>query len=214
MQTIWLARHANRQDFVDPDWAATADRPHDPGLSPDGVTQARQLARRVARLEVDRILSSPFLRSVETAQPVADAIDTPIRLEPGLGEWLNDDWFSAAPETLSPTTLERRFDRVLLDHEPCRTPTYPESRHESLARLGATSRCLADRFPNETVLLVGHGMTVLGVLHGLVGPEVADPGCPLASLTKVVRQDEEWSIQLRNDTRHLENGIRAADRLA
>lgn len=27
MQTVWLARHANRQDFENPDWAATAERP-------------------------------------------------------------------------------------------------------------------------------------------------------------------------------------------
>lgn len=214
MAPIWLARHANRQDFADPAWAETADRPHDPGLAPDGVQQARQLARRVEQLDVDRILSSPFLRAVETASPVAEALDTPVFLEPGLGEWLNPDWFDSAPEILSPSTLTERFPRVTLDHAPCREPTFPESRHESLARLGATGQCLAQRFPDETLLLVGHGMTVLGVLHGLIGSDVPDPGCPLASLTEVVRRNGKWTIRTRNDTSHLENGSRAADRLA
>jgi len=60
---------------------------------------------------------------------------------------------------------------------------------------------------------VGHGMTVLGVLHGLIGSDVPDPGCPLASLTEIVRRDGTWKIRTRNDTTHLENGTRSADRL-
>ncbi len=214
MQTIWLARHANRQDFADPNWAATADRPHDPGLAPDGHEQAQRLARRMAALDVDRILSSPFLRAVETACPVAEATDEPVYLEPGLGEWQNPDWFETLAETLPPSTLADRFDPVTPNHRPCRAPTFPESRHESLARIGATGQRLAERFSTETLLLVGHGMTVLGVLHGLIGRDVPDPGCPLTSLTEVIHQNGEWTIRLRNDTSHLENGIRAADRLA
>jgi len=214
MRTLWLARHANRQDFADPDWAATADRPHDPGLSPDGIEQAKQLGRRVADLAVDRIVSSPFLRAVQTAHHVAAAMSTPIVLEPGLGEWLNDDWFDAAPDTQGPAALARQFESVApAPEEPCRQPTFPESKHQALARLGATGACLADRYADETLLLVGHGITVQGVLHGLVGADVPDPGCPLASLTHVERRDGDWTILLRNDTTHLENGARAADRL-
>lgn len=214
MQKIWIARHANRQDFADPDWAATADRPHDPGLSPDGVEQARKLGRRVAALSIDRILSSPFLRSVEKACRAAEALDCPVYLEPGLGEWQNPDWFEARAETLPPPVLADRFEHVEEGHLPCRSPNYPESRHASLARIGASGQCLAERYPGESLLLVGHGMTVLGVLHGLIGRDVPDPGCPLASLTEVVRREGTWTIRTRNDTSHLENGSRAADRLA
>lgn len=216
MHTLWLARHANRQDFADPEWAATADRPHDPGLSEDGIHQAKQLGQRVAALDIERILSSPFLRAVETAHHVADTTDDPVLLEPGLGEWLNDEWFETAPDTLRPSTLADRFERVVRRsaEEPCRQPQYPESKHEALARLGATGQCLTDRHTGETMLLIGHGITVQGVLHGLVGKEVPDPGCPLASLTKVVGEDGSWRIALRNDTSHLENGARAAERLA
>ncbi|HKL89484.1 MAG TPA: histidine phosphatase family protein, partial [Salinibacter sp.] len=83
MQTVWIARHANRQDFADPNWADTADRPHDPGLSTDGVEQAQQLARRVNDLDVDRIVASPFIRTVETAHYAAEAADEPVFIEPG-----------------------------------------------------------------------------------------------------------------------------------
>ena len=216
MPTLWLARHANRQDFADPDWAATADRPHDPGLSPDGIEQAKQLGRRVSALDVDRIVSSPFLRTVQTAHLVADTTAHRVELEPGLGEWLNEDWFDAPPDTRSPATLADQFASVdpAPSEPPCREPTYPESKHQALARLGATGACLADRYADETLLLVGHGITVQGVLHGLVGTDVPDPGCPLASLTKVERREGTWTIALRNDTSHLENGARARSRLS
>ena len=214
MQTLWIARHANREDFANPDWAATADRPHDPGLSTDGTEQARQLGRRVDTLDIDRIVASPFLRTVQTAHRIAETTDDPVYLEPGLGEWANPDWFDHAPDPLSFADLAARYDRLTPDHTPCREPSFPESKHESLARLGATAQCLTDRYADETLLLIGHGITVLGVLHGLIGSDVPDPGCPLASLTQVVRDDGEWSIRVRNDTSHLENGARATDRLA
>lgn len=214
MRALWMARHANRQDFADPDWIETADRPHDPGLSPDGVAQARQLGRRVAQLGVDRIISSPFLRAVETALHAAEAVDEQVLLEPGLGEWLNADWFERPPNTRSPTALASHFDRVVPTQPqgPCRAPSYPESRPQALARLGATGKCLVNRY-DATLLLVGHGITVQGVLQGLIGEDVPDSGCPLASLTKIVGGSDTWSIELRNDTSHLENGARAADRL-
>ncbi|MFB6098634.1 MAG: histidine phosphatase family protein [Salinibacter sp.] len=82
-----------------------------------------------------------------------------------------------------------------------------------MARIGATAECLVDRYGDETLLLVGHGITVQGVLHSLVGSDVPNLGCPLASLTKVVGDGETWTIELRNDTSHLENGARAASRL-
>jgi broad specificity phosphatase PhoE len=157
------------------------------------------------------------LRSCEQwRRPVLSrkAIDEPVYLEPGLGEWQNADWFDGFAETLPPSKLTDRCKHVRQGHDACREPIFPESRHESLARLGATGQCLAERFSDETLLLVGHGMTVLGVPHGLIGSDVPDPGCPLASLTRVVHENGDWTIRTRNDTRHLENGTRATDRLA
>lgn len=213
MQTFWLARHANREDFVDPDWRETADRPHDPGLSPDGFEQARQLGREVSTLEVDRIFASPFLRTVQTAHHVADRTGHTVLLEPGLGEWLNPNWFDTPPHPLDPSTLADRFHTVHLHHEACLHPTYPETKEDALTRLGTTARCLSERYPEETMLLVGHGITVQGILHGLVGNHVSDSGCPLASLTEIEHRDGSWHICCRNETDHLPQGSESTDRL-
>jgi hypothetical protein len=39
-QIVWIARHGNRLDFVNPEWFNTAERPYDPPLSEDGIEQA------------------------------------------------------------------------------------------------------------------------------------------------------------------------------
>lgn len=210
--TIWIARHANRQDFADPDWAATAERPHDPGLSPDGVEQARKLARRMAEAPIGHIFASPFLRAVQTAHHVADLREQPVYLEPGLGEWLNADWFASAPEIKPAEQLARTYEHVDLSHTPCGEPTFPEAKDEMFARIGRAARCLVDRHTSADggLLIVGHGATVTGVLLGLVeGAE--ETGCPLCSVTKLVHDDDRWSIAVRNDTTHLDRP-EAADR--
>jgi broad specificity phosphatase PhoE len=147
MRSLWIARHGNRQDFVDPDWHGTADRPHDPGLSPDGVEQARALGRRIASLSVDGIVASPFLRAVQTAQQVADLATHTVRLDPGLGEWHNADWFETSPDPLPADTLAERFERVVPDHEPCLPPSFPVPKADAFDRIGRTAQCLTERPP-------------------------------------------------------------------
>ena len=205
MHTIWLARHGNREDFVDPSWRETAERPHDPDLSPDGVEQARHLGVRAAALGVDRIVTSPFLRTVHTAHLVAEQTGRAVELEPGLGEWMN----------LAPSALTERFPHVDATVDPCLRPPFPETKQESFDRVADAVRCLAQRHAgqNASLLLVGHGITVQGALLGLVG-DVPDEGVPLASLTTVVRGDgDNWHLAGRNDTSHLGDGQRASDRL-
>ena len=213
MDTIWITRHANREDFVDPHWAETADRPHDPDLSSDGVEQARRLGERLSEAGITQIVASPFLRTVHTAHWIAEAIRRPIALEPGLGEWLNADWFETEPETLPVATLADRFPRVDSSYEPCLTPSFPETRHEAFNRCARATWCLIDRFADEEeLLLVGHGASVYGVLQGLVRDDVPDADCPLCGLTRLTREGPgHWTIDFRNDTTHLDRA-QAGDR--
>jgi broad specificity phosphatase PhoE len=56
----------------------------DPGLSPAGQRRATELARQLVDADVvagvDAIYSTPFRRTRDTAQPVADALDLPINI--------------------------------------------------------------------------------------------------------------------------------------
>ncbi len=58
-------------------------RPHDPELSPRGMSQAQQLAGHLAGSGIRHLFSSPFLRARQTAQPLAEIIGVPVQVELG-----------------------------------------------------------------------------------------------------------------------------------
>lgn len=91
LTNIYVARHGYRANWLPP--------PHppnptgvdsDPPLAVHGVAQANELAAYLAAQPVrpQLILLSPFYRCVQTAEPIAEALDVPIVLERGVGEWV------------------------------------------------------------------------------------------------------------------------------
>lgn len=96
--SVWIVRHGERVDVVNPDWLVTAERPHDPPLTEFGCAQAAATGEYLLGLgdRVDFVYTSPFLRCVQTASAIARGLGgVPLRVEPGLCEWLNSDWFEA-----------------------------------------------------------------------------------------------------------------------
>ncbi|HEY9651089.1 MAG TPA: histidine phosphatase family protein [Coleofasciculaceae cyanobacterium] len=200
-QTLWIARHGNRLDFVHPEWFDTAERPYDPPLSEDGMIQAQQLGQRLVGEGIQHIFASPFLRTVQTANFVADALDLSIKVESGLSEWLNPEWMRAAPETLSLEVLQEQFPRIDGSYQSRVVAHYPETSENVLERTGETARRLVAEF-SEDSLFVGHGASVVGTAQGLVGgvPEI---NAALCCLVKLVRREQGWVMELNGDTSHL-----------
>ncbi|NEO98419.1 MAG: histidine phosphatase family protein [Symploca sp. SIO2E9] len=200
-QNLWIARHGNRLDFVNPEWFNTAERPYDPPLSEDGILQAKQLGQRLASVGIKQVFTSPFLRTVQTASIVADILDLSIKLESGLSEWLNPEWMPVEPERLSITALQEQFPRIDPSYSSLVKASYPESSEEVLERTAKTARFLSTQF-SEDLLLVGHGASVIGTAQGLVSgtPEIK---ASLCCLVKLVRQGEKWEMELNGDTSHL-----------
>ena len=65
----------------------------DPALAPIGEQQAEVLAREIAaRGGVDAIVSSPLLRTLQTAERVAHATGAAIDIEPGIAECAFGEW--------------------------------------------------------------------------------------------------------------------------
>ncbi|PSO82351.1 MAG: histidine phosphatase family protein [Cyanobacteria bacterium QS_6_48_18] len=200
-QNVWITRHGNRHDFVNPEWFNTAEHPYDPPLSEDGVIQAQELGERLSLEGIAHIFSSPFLRAVQTAHYVAQALELPIKLEAGLSEWLNPEWMPAMPATLPPEVLAERYPHIDLSYTSRIVPQYPESSETLAERTAGTARQLVEEF-SQDILLVGHGASVLGTTTGLVGgsPTI---NASLCCLVKLVRGSQGWEMELHGDTSHL-----------
>lgn len=201
-QRIWIVRHGNREDFQSPGWARTAERPYDPALSADGETQAREVGRSLRSEPVDCILTSPFLRTIQTARHIADALDLPVCLEPGIGEILPD--IQAMPALLSREEQARKFPRIDWSYNAAGRLSYPESSDAGHNRAAATAQALTVRFHGKNLLMVTHGAPVVGIVKGLTGvtERITVPLCCIFTLQ---RNADGWQIVQRSVTSHLSN---------
>jgi broad specificity phosphatase PhoE len=205
-RVVWVARHGERLDFADASWAGRAERPYDPPLSVEGRRQAGALARRLSDEPLAHLFSSPFLRCVESAAAIGCGRDLPVKIEAGLSEWLNRDWFNGIPELLSIEALAARYRCIDGGYRALGLARYGESGEEALRRSAKVARQLVVRYSGN-LLLVGHGASVLGALTGLLGCSDTDviPDTPYGGLSRLVRKDKDgaWQADFVADVSHL-----------
>lgn len=105
---VYLVRHAHAGDRGE--WAGPdQDRP----LSGKGAKQASALVPRLADQEVGRVMSSPYLRCVQTVQPLAEARELGVEDNDALAE--GSDWREAldlVQNALVPTVMCSQGDVI------------------------------------------------------------------------------------------------------
>ena len=90
--TLLLVRHGDRFDYGagKQAWKERCKRqqlePSDPPLSALGHAQAREVAAYLAPLGPTRLLVSPYLRALQTAQPLAHLTSLPLCVDFALAE--------------------------------------------------------------------------------------------------------------------------------
>jgi len=124
--TIYLIRHGDRFDYANQElWRSACSQlgieRSDPPLSPIGHAQARSAAAALAEARVERILVSPYLRTIQTAQPLAHATGVPISVEDGLSE------LGHTPGSIVPASQRfPYFPEIDLAYTPLHTVAAPE----------------------------------------------------------------------------------------
>ncbi|GAB2224306.1 hypothetical protein Droror1_Dr00005059 [Drosera rotundifolia] len=196
-QHVIVMRHGHRLDNFDATWTAVAARPWDPPLYADGFAKASDVGDRIRRLNlpIHRVFVSPFLRCVQTAARVVEALcgrdgdgegldpsKVKVAIEYGLCEMLNNDAIrsNVAPkdgrfdfnipelEAMLPAgTVDRSVTRVYKE-----LPRWGES--DARSRYKSIIRALADKYPSENLLLVTHGEGVGTFSSWLKGERVYD----------------------------------------
>lgn len=203
-RTLWLVRHGHRQDVADPDWLKTAARPHDCPLSAQGRQQAREVGQALADQPIDHIVTSPFLRAVQTASLINEARRSPLKLkiEPGLSELQFERWFPAPPDLPTAQQLAERFAHVDVRFAPTVELDYPETEADADARVVTTLRLLLARCPGN-LLLVTHGGTINAISRVFL-PSPAFLHSPTCCLIKLVQQHNRWTVAADgSDVSHL-----------
>ena len=170
--TIYLFRHGARYDLDDRSWRENIVKVGglvtDPPLSAEGHEQSRKAAMHLGKLDLDEILVSPYLRTIQTAIPFSQQIGIPIYIEDGLAE---------APHVpgVLPSALERYayFPQIDTNYESVLIPVAsPNDFHIALnkpqepfpigyfERILKFAELLENKYFGKTVLCFSHAASV------------------------------------------------------
>ena len=185
--SVYLTRHGARID--DSEWLKRCqhNRNEDPHLSRSGHIGALELARRLKETppesHIKHIVSSPYIRCVETSNAIAEELKLQIKIEPGIAE-VNT---SRSPQFLDAEQLQQQFPLIDVSFEPVM------SRHDLTVEYSDAACANRSAIVARTVraqltggiIFVGHGASCLGIAsafghRGYVG---------YTSLTKFVQLD-------------------------
>eukprot|EP00468_Gymnochlora_sp_CCMP2014_P007470 CAMPEP_0167761902 /NCGR_PEP_ID=MMETSP0110_2-20121227/12441_1 /TAXON_ID=629695 /ORGANISM="Gymnochlora sp., Strain CCMP2014" /LENGTH=545 /DNA_ID=CAMNT_0007648659 /DNA_START=8 /DNA_END=1645 /DNA_ORIENTATION=- len=115
MGMVFLARHGEREDHVNPKWYLNAPNVFDPPLSKRGFEQAHELGVRLRNENITHIVASPFTRTIQTAIEVAKELGLKIHIDLGIAEHMETKQFKMTCRRLQ---LDSRTFKVKLNkHE-------------------------------------------------------------------------------------------------
>jgi broad specificity phosphatase PhoE len=157
---LLLVRHGQTPWNVAGRWQGHAD----PGLTEEGVTQAKELAEAMS-LETDRpwtrIFVSDLARARETAAILGAALALPVEADPRLRELDVGEW---SGQTRAEIAANDQVQLVAFESGDLSIrPEGGESREELAERVRVVAGELAGRFPEESLIVVTH----LGVIRAL-----------------------------------------------
>lgn len=203
-RTIWVARHALRVDYgIEDTWRDPRGYHDDPGLSQAGFEQVRALAARLIGQGIEHIVSSPFLRAIQTAEIVAEALGLCVNIEAGMGEWHSAHFFpEGAPAVVPISEKIERFKNLDFARASGIAPIYPETFDEMQKRVARAVERVLVNFEGD-LLLIGHGASVDAAVKCLANPEIPLDS-DLCCVYKLTRRRGRYIIEIDNDTSHLQ----------
>ena len=149
--TVYLLRHAESRS------SATVKQPDWP-LTDLGKQQARDLVPILAKLGIDHVYTSPYLRAVETAKPFADFSSKPLRIHDDLREQ-HSLWVDSVEEFIE--QMRKRWEDFNF------APPGGESNAECQLRIVNAVRNIVGGHPGSTLLVSSHGKAISLLLNSI-----------------------------------------------
>jgi broad specificity phosphatase PhoE len=172
MALLYLLRHGESHVNI----SRTFSYLHvDLGLTARGVEQARAVANYFADKPIRRVFSGPLQRARQTAEPIARTTGAPLEIVEPLRE-LNVGSLEGRSDSAGWDMHDSMLRRWRAGDWDARFPD-GESYHEVHARITGFLDRLANEFPNQDLVAVGHGGIFCAVLPR-VCPIPWDPGTP------------------------------------
>lgn len=188
--TFFLIRHASN-DLFKHTLVGRAPGVH---LNETGRNEADQLAAHLASAGINHLLSSPLERCVETAQPIAKALNLNIELAEPLKEVNFGDWTGRKFADLDSLAEWKQWN---IFRSGCRIPN-GETMLEVQGRIVGLVQRLHHQFPDGRIALVSHGDPLRSLLVYFLGmPSEFIRRIDLAPASVSLLCIGDWDAQVR-----------------
>lgn len=193
--TIYLVRHGEKQKIAG-----------DPGLTKLGIRQAQATAEYFATNLVQKIVSSPLLRTQETAKIIAERLSTSFSVDKRLLErsnWEGDIPFAQFMEYWRKTSTDRSFQPPIGD----------SSFHAGKRLAEEITEVGKEEF--QSILFVTHGGIITDFLRNITSDEyllshffhtvknLRDTEIPECSITQIETEGDRFNLVKLCSTDHL-----------
>jgi broad specificity phosphatase PhoE len=160
MTDLWLLRHGQTDWNVTGRWQGqTSDAP---GLNDTGRAQAISACGYLTGICFAAIYCSDLLRARQTAELISESLNLNISLEPRLREMNLGAW-----EGMLSSEIEIQYPQELAEraHDPLHArPPQGESPSEVEERVITAVTDITAKFPDESVLIVSHGVSLAVII--------------------------------------------------
>jgi len=195
---LFILRHGDRYDCDNSDlWAARAVENRgdhrDPPLSRIGKLQAIDAARYFRDKGIKGIYSSPYLRTLQTAECIAEHLALPLNVEEGLSEGYHQKVENVRKRTLYIPQIDEKYQSVVTVKDGEQYPGEFNKRCKHFAEM-------ITKHLQKNSVLVSHAATSLQIAKELVGHEVGSIGpCEVIHL-RGTRNDDGVTFRLVEKT--------------
>jgi broad specificity phosphatase PhoE len=160
MTDLWLLRHGQTDWNVTGRWQGQTSEA--PGLNDMGRAQAISVREHLTGVRFTAIYCSDLLRARQTAKLISESLNLNISLEPRLREMNLGAW-----EGMLSDDIEARYPRELAEraHDPLHArPPHGEAPSDVKKRVIAAVMDIAKKYPDESVLIVSHGIALAVII--------------------------------------------------
>ncbi|KAF0820764.1 hypothetical protein KIS4809_0291 [Bacillus sp. ZZV12-4809] len=164
-------------------------------LHEEGLAEAERLAERVSGENWDVIYSSNLLRAKQTAEVIQEKIGSiPLHLDSRIRE--------VSGGMIEGTTEAERLEKW---GKNWREMDLGFEAKESVLKRGlGFLQEIAERHPDENVLIVSHGSFIRHLLREVVPQTDLSTQPKNTSITELLLKESKWNCELYNCTKHLE----------
>jgi len=189
MGKIIVIRHGNRLDFLDKNWLEKhpeqLEKTNSP-LSDCGIQQAVEVASYISKhYDVQKVFSSPYLRTLQTAEPISHKLNIPICVENCIAEGGSDVVGHKIPSFATHTYFDR-FN-INRNYKSVHNPAEEESFLETHARVLPFVSALEELAQNleGDILVFTHAITKIALVRGLMRDVKLEVYVSTCSITEI-----------------------------